>query len=34
MTEGRPDGLPAAHDEDLGLTYYLRKAGGPETSGS
>ncbi|MFS2292858.1 MAG: isoleucine--tRNA ligase [Actinomadura sp.] len=34
VTEGRPDGLPAAHDEDLGLTYYLRKAGGPETSGS
>jgi isoleucyl-tRNA synthetase len=26
VNEGRPDGLPATRDEELGLTYYIRKA--------
>lgn len=26
VAEGRPEGLTAARDEELGLTYYLRKA--------
>lgn len=26
VTEGRPEGLTATRDEDLGLTYYLRRA--------